>query len=132
MKYPFVVEPGDENHAFGVVVPDLPGCFSAGDTLDEAFGNVNEAINLWLEVEIDEGREIPMPSAISEIIKNPDYAGWIVGVADIDLSKLTDKTERLNICLPSRVLRRLDRCASKAGESRSGYLSHMILSHSGA
>ena len=90
MKYPFVVEPGDENHAFGVVVPDLPGCFSAGDTLAEAFANAREAINLWLEVAIDEGREIPMPSPVSEIAKNPDYAGWIVGVAG------TVETDRKN------------------------------------
>lgn len=73
-------------------MPDLPGCFSAGDTLDEAFENVNEAIYLWLEVEIDAGHEIPMPSPISQIVKDPHYAGWIVGVADIDLTKLTGKT----------------------------------------
>jgi len=46
MRYPVVIEPGDEGHAFGVVVPDLPGCFSAGDTLDEALANVEEAILL--------------------------------------------------------------------------------------
>ena len=36
MRYPIVIEPGGETTAFGVIVPDLPGCFSAGDTLDEA------------------------------------------------------------------------------------------------
>ena len=39
MKYPIAIEPGDDKHAYGVVVPDLPGCFSAGDTLDEAMDN---------------------------------------------------------------------------------------------
>jgi len=39
MYYPIAIEPGDDTHAFGVVVPDLPGCFSAGDTLDEAMEN---------------------------------------------------------------------------------------------
>ena len=37
-----------------VCVPDLPGCFSAGDTLDEAMENAKEAIELWLEVAIDD------------------------------------------------------------------------------
>lgn len=32
MRYPIVIEAGDDATAFGVVVPDLPGCFSAGDT----------------------------------------------------------------------------------------------------
>jgi predicted RNase H-like HicB family nuclease len=36
MRYPILIEEGPETAAFGVVVPDLPGCLSAGDTLDEA------------------------------------------------------------------------------------------------
>jgi predicted RNase H-like HicB family nuclease len=43
MRYPIAIEPGSETTAFGVVVPDLPGCFSAGDTLDEAFTGAEEA-----------------------------------------------------------------------------------------
>jgi HicB_like antitoxin of bacterial toxin-antitoxin system len=42
MRYPIAVETGDAKHAYGVVVPDLPGCFSAGDTLDEALTNSQE------------------------------------------------------------------------------------------
>ena len=34
MKFPIAIEPGDNSHAYGVVVPDLPGCFSAGDTIE--------------------------------------------------------------------------------------------------
>jgi hypothetical protein len=36
MRYPVAIEQGTDDTAFGVVVPDLPGCFSAGDTLDGA------------------------------------------------------------------------------------------------
>jgi len=46
MRYPIAIESGDSKHAYGVVVPDLPGCFSAGDTLDEALTNAREAILL--------------------------------------------------------------------------------------
>lgn len=46
--YPIAIEPGDDRHAFGVVVPDLPGCFSAGDTFDEAIENAREAIEQWM------------------------------------------------------------------------------------
>jgi predicted RNase H-like HicB family nuclease len=49
MRYPIAVEVGDKRHAYGVVVPDLPGCFSAGDTLEEALTNAQEAILLHLE-----------------------------------------------------------------------------------
>ena len=64
MKYPIAIEPGDERIAFGVVVPDLPGCFSAGDTLDETIDNAREAIELWLETVIDDGGAVPEPGAI--------------------------------------------------------------------
>ena len=63
MHYPIAIETGTRKHAYGVVVPDLPGCFSAGDTLDEAMDNAREAIELWLEVAIDDG--LPVPEATS-------------------------------------------------------------------
>lgn len=44
MKFPIAIEAGTDTSAFGVVVPDLPGCFSAGDALDEAYANAVEAI----------------------------------------------------------------------------------------
>ena len=44
MRYPIVIESGNDTRAYGVIVPDLPGCFSAGDTLDEAIANSSEAI----------------------------------------------------------------------------------------
>ena len=43
------IEPGDETSAFSVIVPDLPGCFSAGDTLDEAVTNAEEAAAGWVD-----------------------------------------------------------------------------------
>jgi predicted RNase H-like HicB family nuclease len=55
MKYPIAIEPGDADHAYGVAVPDLPACFSAGDTLDEGIDNAKEAVELWLETVLDDG-----------------------------------------------------------------------------
>ncbi|MGD0434268.1 MAG: type II toxin-antitoxin system HicB family antitoxin, partial [Acetobacteraceae bacterium] len=53
MRYPIVIEPGTETTAFGVVVPDLPGCFSAGDNLDEAMTAVEEAAAAWIDAALD-------------------------------------------------------------------------------
>ncbi len=49
MKFPIAIEPGSDTTAWGVVVPDLPGCFSAGDTAEEAFANAAEAIDAMCE-----------------------------------------------------------------------------------
>lgn len=76
--YPIAVEMGDETHAFGIVVPDLPGCFSAGDTLNEAITNAYEAISLWLETACDLDMPIPEPTQIQMVKqKYPEYADWI-------------------------------------------------------
>ncbi|NNM52578.1 MAG: type II toxin-antitoxin system HicB family antitoxin [Pseudomonadales bacterium] len=127
MKYPIAIEPGDDAHAFGVVVPDLPGCFSGGDTLDEALDNAHEAIDFWLETVIDDGGVVPEATSIAHHQTNPEFSGWIWGVVEVDLASLSDKTERINITLPSRILRRIDRDAHAAGESRSGFIARRML-----
>ena len=45
MKYPIAIEPGDDSSSWGVVVPDLPGCFSASDAgIDNAIEHSKETI----------------------------------------------------------------------------------------
>lgn len=127
MRYPIAIEPGDENTAFGVVVPDLPGCFSAGDTLDEAMAGAEEAIALWIDATLDAGDVIPTPSSLDAVRLNPEFAGWVFAVVAIDPALLDDTVERVNITLPRRVLKRLDALAEAAGSSRSGYVAQLTL-----
>jgi len=68
MLYPVAVEAGDAKHAFGVVVPDLPGCFSAGDTFEEALVNAREAIELHVEALLDAGDRVPAPSSVDKLV----------------------------------------------------------------
>jgi predicted RNase H-like HicB family nuclease len=46
-------------------VPDLPGCVSVGDTLEETEANIREAIELHLEVMKDNGEKIPEPRSVA-------------------------------------------------------------------
>ena len=80
MRYPIAIEPGTETTAFGVVVPDLPGCFSAGDTLDEAMTGAEEAAAAWIDAALDAGQAIPAPSSLEALRRNPAYCGWTFGV----------------------------------------------------
>ena len=127
MRYPIVIEPGTDATAFGVIVPDLPGCFSAGDSLDEAVLGAEEAAAAWSDAALDAGEVIPAPSSLEALRQKPDYAGWMFGIITLDAALLDDTTERVNITLPRRVLRRLDALAQAAGESRSGYIAHLTL-----
>jgi predicted RNase H-like HicB family nuclease len=123
MRYAVAIEKGDRKHAYGVVVPDLPGCFSAGDTLDEAMVNAKEAILVHLEGLMEDGKAVPAARSIEAHAKGRKWKGWTWAVVDLDLSELDDKTERINITLPRRVLRAIDAAAKRAGESRSGYIA---------
>jgi predicted RNase H-like HicB family nuclease len=127
MRYPIAIELGDETTAFGVVVPDLPGCFSAGDTLDEAIDGAEEAAAGWIDATLDAGGAVPLPSSLETVRENPAFQGWAFGVISLDPALLDDTTERVNISLPRRVLKRLDARARAAGESRSGYIARLTL-----
>lgn len=127
MRYPIAIEPGTDATAWGVVVPDLPGCFSAGDTLDEAVASASEAITAWIETVLDDGDDVPAPGAIEMHRKKREFKGWIWALAEVDPAVLSDKAERVNITLPARVLKRVDEAARQANESRSGFLARAAL-----
>ena len=58
MRYSVVVHRAEEG-GFWVEVPALPGCYSQGESVEEVLENVQEAIELYLEVLRDEGRDAP-------------------------------------------------------------------------
>ncbi len=126
MKYPIAIEAGTGTTAWGVVVPDLPGCFSAGDSLDEAYDNAKEAIDLWINMALDDGQVIPMPKSLDHHQADPEFKGWTWGVVDLDMDDYKDTAERINITIPKRILRQIDKHVG-AGGNRSAFLTHAAL-----
>lgn len=62
-EYVVIYERGNEGEEnWGAYVPDLPGCVSTGETLEEAQSNIREAIQLHLEGLKAEGLPIPEPT----------------------------------------------------------------------
>lgn len=113
----------DDGVRYGVTVPDLPGCFSAGDSFDEALESVKEAIGLHLEGMVDDGAEIPIPRPIAEHRNNLDYAEGIWAVVEMDTTRFEGKAEKINIRVPAQLLRKIDIYAKAHGETRSGFLA---------
>ena len=72
--YVAIVEEGGADKAIGIWFPDLPGCFSGGDDLDEALRNAPDAIGLYADSLADEGRSLPFPRSLSEIRRDPNVA----------------------------------------------------------
>ncbi|MCO6524638.1 MAG: type II toxin-antitoxin system HicB family antitoxin [Candidatus Schmidhempelia sp.] len=66
----------DENTGYGVTVPSLPGCFSYGDTLNQAIEEAKQAILFHIEGMLEDAKEPETHQpALETLITNPDYAG---------------------------------------------------------
>ncbi|WP_108653147.1 type II toxin-antitoxin system HicB family antitoxin [Dongshaea marina] len=124
MLYTIAIEPGDEQHAYGVIVPDIPGCFSGGDTLDEAYKNAKEAIELHLEGLAEDRDKLPEAQPIDIYANDPEYQGFIMGVIEIDIAPYLGKSKKINVTLPEYVIKQIDRAAetSPSYRDRSNFL----------
>jgi len=63
MEYTVILHPAEEG-GYWVEVPVLPGCYSQGETVEEALLNVREAIEAHLGALKEEGREIPQDEQV--------------------------------------------------------------------
>lgn len=113
----------DDGVKYGVTVPDLPGCFSAGDTLDEALEMAREAIDLHCEGMSEEGLEIPAPRPLSEHKADPLLADAVWAIVEVDVEKYLSKPVRLNVSLPEGLVRSIDAYAQAHHMTRSGFLA---------
>ena len=129
MLYPIAIHPGDDTHAWGVEVPDISGCFSAADDLDDALAMAREAIEGHLQLLAEEGAQIPQANTLTHHAANPAYAGSTWAVVDIDVTKYMGKAEKLNITLPGHLISRIDEYVKAHPEqkSRSGFLAKAAL-----
>jgi predicted RNase H-like HicB family nuclease len=110
----------DADSSYGVTIPDIPGCFTAGDTLDEAIGNVQEAIECHLE---GEDMPAPVPSNLAELLHDPVCDGGTWVMVDVDLGFLEKNYKRVNISLSVHDLKSIDRYAKNRKMSRSAFLA---------
>ena len=62
-----MIEKGEKN--FSAYVPDLPGCVSLGDTLEEVKAEIREAIEFHLEGVWEDASPIPTPSRLAEYVE---------------------------------------------------------------
>jgi predicted RNase H-like HicB family nuclease len=111
----------DRGSDFGVSFPDLPGCVTAGSSLDEARDKAGEALALHLEGMAEDGEAIPEPSSLEAVMMdnaNRDGVAILVPAPDRPV-----KSVRINVTLPEDVLEEIDRYAESRGLTRSGFLA---------
>lgn len=113
----------EEKGRFGVAFPDFPGCTTTADSLDAAIAKAAEVLAFHVEGLAEDG-PLPVPRTLAELRKDRTFRADAKG-AMIALVPYAPpaRAVRLNITLDESLLARVDRAASNAGETRSGYLA---------
>lgn len=120
MRYYIAIVHKDEDSAFGVEFPDLPGCFSAADTLEDVVPNAVEAIELWFE---DQPSDIK-PRTLVDIRKvaadQLAQGAFLVAVPRLVNS---GKVKRVNLSFDGGMLDAIDKAADERHLTRSAFLA---------
>ncbi|EEQ2506709.1 type II toxin-antitoxin system HicB family antitoxin [Escherichia coli] len=125
MLYPVAIDKSDSS--FGVRVPDIPGCFSGGNNYQDAIESAHEAIEAHIELLVENGEAVPKATCIENWLEDPDYSDAVWALVDVDITRLIGKAEKINVTLPSLLIRRIDQFVAAHPEygSRSGFLSRV-------
>jgi len=119
MKTYIAIVHKDEDSAWGVSFPDLPGCFSAADTLDEVLPNACEALELWFE---DQGE---VAARSMEEIRAAVADELAIGAFLLAVPRVTNagRSVRVNLSLDSGILEAIDAAAEMRRLTRSAFLA---------
>lgn len=104
---------------FGVEFPDLPGCVTAGVTLDEAAAMAREALALHLEGMAEEGEPLPEPSSLEDVTVLATSAGAVPIL--VAAPPLKGRAVRINVTMDENLLAEIDAAAGPG--ARSGFLA---------
>ncbi len=111
---------------YGVEFPDFPGCATAGTDLDEALANAREALALHMEGLAEAGGDLPEPATLEAVMADPDNAGAVAAL--VPAAAIKGRALRFNATMDEHLLGAIDRAATEAGMSRSGFLSASVRS----
>ena len=115
----------DPDSAYGVSFPDVPGCFSAGDTIDEAVHNAVEALSGHVRMLEADGDPVPLPRDFDAIMTDPDLSEDRDGAMTTIIPLIRDRgsNTRINVSLDLGLLEAIDAAARDRGQTRSAFLA---------
>jgi predicted RNase H-like HicB family nuclease len=115
----------DPDSIYGVSFPDMPGCISAGETIDEAVRNAVEALSGHVRMLEADGDPIPPPRDFDSIINDPAFAEDREGAMTTIVPLLRDRgsTTRVNVSFDLGLLEAIDVVARERGQTRSAFLA---------
>jgi len=119
--YPAIITP--EDNCYNVAIPDLPGCFTFGDTLVDAIEMARDAISMWLVDAENKDEAIPLPSRPSDIPCEPNS---IINLIDVDTDEYRRENDNHAIKKTLSIPNWLNAKAEKAGINFSQTLQRAL------
>jgi predicted RNase H-like HicB family nuclease len=118
----------DRNSAFGVSFPDLPGCYSAGDSLQEATDNAISGLGAFVRWMESDGDAIPSPRPPDEIMADPALAEDLEGATLVLIPLVRDlgSTTRINVSVDLGLLEAIDAAARQRRQTRSAFIASAV------
>jgi predicted RNase H-like HicB family nuclease len=110
----------EEGSSYGVDFPDFPGCITGGESMDVAYKRAPEALRFHIKGMLEDGKDIPEPTALDDILADPENAGSV----PFDVSVPGAKTKRIYITISEIILQEVDAYARKHNMSRSAFLAN--------
>jgi len=123
MKYIAFIYKDESGDGFNATIPDLEGCFSCGDTFEEACEMIKEAGELYCE----DLKKLPKPSTLKELSSK---------MASLDIPKTAipqvteikvEKLKRINVMMRSDIIEVLPERLVEFNGNRSAYLQSLVI-----
>ncbi|MCE7029562.1 type II toxin-antitoxin system HicB family antitoxin [Jiella avicenniae] len=118
----------EPDSAYGVSFPDVPGCISAGDTLEEAAKNAVEALSGHARLLEADGETLPQPRGYDAILADPSLEEERLGAMLTVVPLVRDRgaTTRINVSLDQGLLEAIDAAARLRGQTRSAFIASAV------
>jgi predicted RNase H-like HicB family nuclease len=124
----YVVLIDGKKGAYGVTVPDLPGCTAMGRNVEEALANAASAMRDWAEVTEESGGGIKRPRAVESVAADPEVRSALArgaALASVPLIRESGRPAKANLSLDSGVLEAIDEEARRRKLTRSALVEAM-------
>jgi antitoxin HicB len=121
LPYRVDVYPEEDGNGYTAVIPDLPGCMTCADTIEELWDMIQEAKALWLEVALEDGDYIPEPAPV----QTEEYSGkFMVRIPRSLHRQLANRAKWENTSLNQLVLALLSESMGRWSERKQDFPVH--------
>lgn len=117
-----------EGQAFGISFPDLPGCISAGSTLDDVIHQGMEALDFHISAMIDDGEPLREFRTVDSLRDCGDFDEEFKTAELVTLlaTEIPGKAVKVTITMEEHLLQRLNTAAERQGYTRSGFIADAV------